>query len=101
MFLKNHIKKIIFLSVISVFFVIFALSNTSLVTIKLFHIEETFQLWTLVLYSVLLGAITTVLFLISPIITLKSKYKELREKFEKLSDTKLSEIKEIKTDIIE
>ncbi len=101
MFFKNHIKKIIFLSIILIFFIVFALSNTSTVTIEIFHIKEQFQLWVLVLYSILLGSITTILFIISPIINLKSKHKTLIKKFETLSNTKLSEIKEIKTDIIE
>lgn len=101
MFFKKHIKKTIFLSIMLILFIIFALSNTSKVTVEIFHIKEQFKLWILVLYSMLLGSIATILFIISPIINLKSKHKELIKKFEILSNTKLSEIKEIETDKIE
>jgi uncharacterized integral membrane protein len=78
---------------------VFALSNTSIVTIEIFHIKENFQLWVLVLYSILLGSITTILFIIPPVINLKSKYKELIKKFEILSDSKLEEINDVKAKI--
>jgi len=101
MSLKKHLNKIIFLTIIILFFIVFAISNNSKVIIEIFQIKESFKIWILVLYSILLGSIITILFILPSIINLNSRHKSLREKFEILSDEKLSETIKTNDDIIE
>jgi len=82
-------------------FIIFALSNKSIVTIEIFSIQESFRVWVLVLYSILLGMISMLLLILPSIIMLKSNHKRLKEKFEILSDSKLTEFVKDDDEIIE
>ena len=84
-----------------VLFVIFALSNTSTITIEIFDIKESFTLWILVLYSILLGVTLTILLILPSVIMLKLSHKRLKEKFEILSDTKLTEFIKSDDEVIE
>jgi uncharacterized integral membrane protein len=101
MLIKKHIKKIIFFAISISLFVIFAISNSSKITIEIFNIREDFKIWVLVLYSIFLGSFITILFILPSIIMLKSRHKNLVEKFETLSDSKLAEFVKRENEIIE
>ena len=99
--IKKHIKKIIFFAISLILFIVFALSNKSNVTIEIFSTKEDFTLWVLVLYSILIGVFTTLLFILPSVLILKLNYKKLKENFETLSDSKLTEIIKDDDEIIE
>jgi len=99
--IKKHIKKIIFFTLSIIIFVIFALSNKSNVSVEIFSIKEEFTIWILVLYSILIGVFTTLLFILPSVLILKLNYRRLKERFETLSDSKLTEIIKDNDEIIE
>jgi len=99
--IKKHIKKVIFFTLSIIIFVIFALSNKSNVSVEIFSIKEEFTIWILVLYSILIGVFTTLLFILPSVLILKLNYRRLKERFETLSDSKLTEIIKDNDEIIE
>jgi len=101
MFFQKYLKKIVFIGIITFLFVVFALFNSESVKITLFGFKDKFAVWELVLYSMILSSITTFLFFVPSVISLKSKYKALNEKFERLSEAKLKDAINCDEEIIE
>ena len=90
-FIKKYIKKILFLSIFGIFLIIFVLSNDKPVKIVFLEFNDEVKIWMLVIYSMALGIISTILFILPSIIGLKTRYKKLEKNFEELSDAKLKE----------